>query len=52
MTQKIDFESQKSAFFDHMIKDINWWKNAIYHSTKLPFDAEVAEKFSEYVLSK
>ena len=24
---------------------IFFWKSAIYHSIKLPFDAEVAEKF-------
>ena len=39
-------------FFDGLIENVCWptkkllsWESAIYHSIKLPFDAEVAEKF-------
>ena len=48
---KIDFESQKSGFFNRHLPNVCWsakkiflWKSAIFHSIKLPFDAEVAEK--------
>ena len=52
LTLKIELESQKSVLLDGLIyiiclstKKLLRWKSAVYHSVKLPFDVEVAEKF-------
>ena len=55
LTKKIDFESQKSGFSITQFRaDVDLpkkkiWKNAIFHSIKLPFDAETAEKFLKVI---
>ena len=49
--KQIDFESKKLAFFWSLDleRTLIWqsflWKSAIFHSIKLPFDAEVDEIF-------